>query len=63
MNTTIQARNATLTKLSKKEVFAIYVSTCLGRINSANAAELRKSWMVYDILVAQFGRKAVEAAL
>jgi len=38
----------------KKEVFAQWQQTCLGRIHNAQIAEQRKSWMIYDIVRAKY---------
>ena len=38
----------------KKVVFAQWQKACLGRIQNAQIAEQRKSWMIYDIVRAKY---------
>ena len=40
---------------SKQFVFQLYCQTCLGRIHSAQIAEMNKGWMIQDIIEAKFG--------
>lgn len=54
-------RAQTLRTQSKKEVFQIYARTCLGRIFSEDSG-IPKSWMIYDILVAEYGRGIADQA-
>ncbi len=37
---------------TKQEVFKLYCQVCLGRIHGADIKEMRKDWMIYDILKA-----------
>jgi hypothetical protein len=37
---------------TKREVFDLYCRVCLGRVHSATVGEMRKDWMIYDILKA-----------
>jgi len=37
---------------TKQEVFKLYCQVCLGRVHSARVQEMRKDWMIYDILKA-----------
>jgi hypothetical protein len=43
-----------LKQQTKKVVFAQWQQTCLGRIQNAQIAEQRKSWMIYDIVRAKY---------
>ena len=64
-NPLIQAnrRITTLKGMTKKEVGAIYAERCLGRVHNLNLAEQRKSWMIYDIISAEFGRDVTAQVL
>lgn len=48
-----EARKQSLKQKSKREVFEIYVRTCCGRIHCADIREMRKGWMIDDILAAE----------
>ena len=55
-----QAEKATrvlvsLRKKTKQEVFTAWTTQCLGKIHNAKVHEMRKSWMIYDIIRSQFG--------
>jgi len=49
-----------LRKQTKAQVFAMWCSTCLGRIHCASIKEQRKGWMIYDIVRTKFGKSAAE---
>lgn len=51
----IEKFRKTLKAQSKQIVFQLYCQTCLGRIHSAQIAEMNKSWMIQDIIEAKFG--------
>jgi hypothetical protein len=55
------SRKASLKEKSKKEVFAIWTRTTLGRVHNANIAEQNKAWMAHDILVAEYGKDIASA--
>jgi hypothetical protein len=40
---------------SKQIIFQLYCQTCLSRINNADIKDMRKSWMIQDIIEAKFG--------
>lgn len=54
MKEQIKARKAALRQRSKQEVFNIYCSKCLGRIHCADIKEMRKDWMIEDIVTVEF---------
>ena len=37
---------------SKHDVFMLYCRVCLGRIHGADIKEMRKDWMIHDIMKA-----------
>lgn len=47
---------ANLRQRTKAQVFEIYCRECLGRVHNAKASELRKDWMIEDILVTRLGQ-------
>jgi hypothetical protein len=56
MTTIDQARQTSknLSQMSKQTVFQLWTSKYLGRIHCAQIKELRKDWMVYDIVRSQY---------
>jgi hypothetical protein len=44
-----------LRKKTKQDVFTSWTTQCLGKIHNAKVHEMRKSWMIYDIIRSQFG--------
>jgi len=44
-----------LRKKTKQDVFTAWTTQCLGKIHNAKVHEMRKSWMIYDIIRNQFG--------
>ncbi len=44
-----------LRKKTKQDVFTAWTTQCLGKIHNAKVHEMRKSWMIYDIIRSQFG--------
>lgn len=48
-----EQRRQQLRNLTKKELFAVYCNICLGRVHSANIKEMRRTWMIEDILRAR----------
>jgi len=51
---------AGLRSQTKAQVFKVWVSVCLGRVQNAQLAEQRKDWMIYDIVEARFGKAAAD---
>jgi hypothetical protein len=39
-----------LRKKTKQEVFTAWTTQCLGKIHNAKVHEMRKCWMIYDII-------------
>jgi hypothetical protein len=44
-----------LRKKTKQDVFTAWTIQCLGKIHNAKVHEMRKSWMIYDIIRNRFG--------
>ncbi len=44
-----------LRKKTKQDVFTAWTTQCLGKIHNAKVHEMRKSWMIYDIIRNRFG--------
>ena len=55
------ARLESLKQRTKRNVFDIFCSVTLGRVHCATIGEQRKSWMIYDIIRAEFGEATAEA--
>jgi hypothetical protein len=49
-----------LRKKKKQGVFTAWTTQCLGKIHNAKVHEMRKSWMIYDIIRSQFGELIAE---
>ena len=49
-----------LRKKTKQEVFTAWTTQCLGKIHNAKVHEMRKSWMIYDIIKAQFDKEIAD---